>query len=149
MERIEAVVGSAEVYDTIERAWRLHRRHAKARSEAALKAKFEAMEEACDELDRMTGGPEIMNFDAAEAGSTWAKERKLTGKGEYPRTLYEDAMRKVDSFSTPKVQGKRLPPEEKWKESRLEGLIPREAWVPVDRKGQAWNYDWQRPSSTR
>ena len=146
---MEAAVGSVEVYETIERAWKLNRRQEQARRQASLEAQFKAMEDACDELDRLTGGPEVLNFDASPEGATYSHERKLSGVPLYPRHLYNDAVKSPDAFAAPRLQGKKIPPEARWKESRLEGLIPREAWVPVDRKGKAWDYEWERPSDTR
>ncbi|ORX35655.1 hypothetical protein BD324DRAFT_652203 [Kockovaella imperatae] len=145
-EKVRAVIGSPEMYETIDRAWKLHRRIEMAKRRDSLEAQFRAMEEACDELDIITGGPEIPVSDASNDPKNYLKEKQLTGVAIYPRRLYNAAMVKPDSFAAPRLQGKKIPLEARWKEARLDGLIPREAWVPVDSKGKGWDYGWERPS---
>lgn len=117
------------MYETVERAYKLFQRHKRAKRHGELKEKFKAMEEACDELDRITLGKE------------------KGGEG-YDRSIYIQAVKRPDPYAKPKPVGKRISSEEVWKEARIEGLMPREIWVPTETRGKGWNYDWKRPGST-
>jgi large subunit ribosomal protein L40 len=57
------------------------------------------------------------------------------------RAIYDRAMAKPSP-----VQIKGKGPEARWLEARIEGLVPREAWVPTETRGKGWNYDWKRPA---
>lgn len=126
-ERVEAVISSAEAHETIERAWRLFQREKRKEKETILTAKFNAMVDACEELDRVT---------AAEEG----------GGGRYPRYIYDRAMAKP-SFAAPEEARGKKGSEGRWLEARLEGMVPREQWVPTETRGKGWNYGWKRPGN--
>jgi large subunit ribosomal protein L40 len=81
------------------------------------------MVEACDELERMTS------------------------EGGYPRAVYERAMARPAQSAGGEDRGRKVSQESKFKEARMEGLVPREAWVPTETRGKAWNYGWKRPGS--
>jgi large subunit ribosomal protein L40 len=123
------VLPSAEAYETIERAWLLFQREKRVAKTRALEAKYKAMEEACDELDRMTS--------RVEEG----------GEGAAPRFLYDRAMARPSQFPVESAKGKKAGAESRWLEARIEGMVPREAWVPTETRGKGWNYDWKRPGS--
>lgn len=57
------------------------------------------------------------------------------------RSIYDRAMAKPSP-----VQIKGKGPEARWLEARIEGLVPREAWVPTETRGKGWNYEWRRPA---
>lgn len=116
-ERIRTVVQTAESHETIERAWLLFQREKRARHSAALNAKYNAMVQACTELDQATRDTPL-------------------------RSVYDRAMAKPSP-----VQVKGKGPEARWLEARIEGLVPREAWVPTETRGKGWNYDWKRPAA--
>lgn len=131
-ERLRAVIPSNEAHETIERAWQLFKREKREKRQRAIAAKYRAMEDACNELDALTGG--------VDAG------------GEVPRHLYTRAMQRINHGPAAYAaalqgikQGKKKTPESRFLETRVEGLVPREAWVPVDSRGKGWNYDWVRP----
>lgn len=140
--RIRAAAPSAEAHETIERAWNLYRRDARASRNAVMAAKYDAMVEACAELDALTRGP--------------ASERELgeVGEGALPRAVYDRAMVRMAHASAAYAaakqgiaQGKKKTTESRWLEARPEGIVPREAWVPVESRGKGWNYEWTRPSN--
>jgi large subunit ribosomal protein L40 len=85
------------------------------------------MEEACDELEKMTRS-------ATEGG-----------EGKAPRYLYDRAMARARQTPTEGAKGKKATAESRWLEARIEGLVPREAWVPTETRGKGWKYDWTRP----
>jgi large subunit ribosomal protein L40 len=93
-----------------------------------LKLKYDAMVEACDELDRLTKGV------------------KEGGEGKWSRDVYLAATEKSNPYKAERVTGRSITPLSRFKEGRLDGLIPREAWVPAESRGKAWNYDWKRPT---
>ncbi|WWC61932.1 mitochondrial 54S ribosomal protein mL40 [Kwoniella dejecticola CBS 10117] len=136
LNRLQHVVPSAEVHETIERAWQLYQRNLRTQRQRALRAKFDSMVAACDELERITN-PANGGVESAE------------GKGGlYHRRVYEiatsetkQAERKGDERHP---KGKKSV-EQRWKETRIEGLVPREAWVPVESRGKGWDYTWRRP----
>ncbi|RSH88992.1 hypothetical protein EHS25_002654 [Saitozyma podzolica] len=127
LDRLRAVLPSEEAHETIERAWRLFQREKRARRTISLEAKFKAMEEACDELEKMTRS-------ATEGG-----------EGKAPRYLYDRAMARARQTTTEGAKGKKATAESRWLEARIEGLVPREAWVPTETRGKGWKYDWTRP----
>lgn len=124
-ERLQAVVGDAEAHETIERAWKLFQRQKREAHRRSLQAKLDAMTEACRELDEITG-----------SGSK---------EGKYPRTIYDKAMARPTGRPAEDPRGKKGA-EARWLEARIDGLVPREAWVPTDTRGKGWNYKWKRPS---
>lgn len=133
-KRLRKVLPSHEAHETVERAWQLFRREKREKKQRALNAKFRAMEEACNELDALTGGE--------------------AGKGEITRDIYMRAMQRMHHGSAAYQaalqginQGKKKTSESKMLETRVEGLVPREAWVPVDSRGKGWDYDYVRPSN--
>ncbi|CAK9782457.1 hypothetical protein CC85DRAFT_263484 [Cutaneotrichosporon oleaginosum] len=137
--RIRAAAPSAEAHETIERAWNLFRRDARAERTAALAAKYDAMVAACAELDALTR-------PAGQDGES------KSGDGVLPRAVYDRAMVRVAHASAAyaaakqgMAQGKKKTTESRWLEARPEGIVPREAWVPVDSRGKGWNYEWKRP----
>lgn len=120
-ERVEAVIVDSEAHETIERAWKLFQREKRESQSTILTAKFNAMKEACEELDKVTEGTER-------------------------RYVFERAMARP-SYSPPEeIRGKKGS-EARFLETRLEGMVPREAWVPVESRGKGWNYEWKRPGS--
>ncbi|WVQ99653.1 hypothetical protein IAU59_006792 [Kwoniella sp. CBS 9459] len=145
LARLQAVVPSEEAYETIERAYQLYQRQVRQQRQAALGAKFQKMVEACDELERLTDpSPSEEEYKAL-------KNPELEGKGgAYHRRLYEHATAELKQAERRGEQprGKKSV-EQRWKETRIEGLVPREAWVPVESKGKGWDYDWVRPGSER
>lgn len=115
-------MADSEAHETIERAWKLFQREKRAKHAAALEAKLAAMVDACEELDRVTSGE---------------------GAG---RHVFERAMARA-SFSPPEnIKGKKGS-EARFLEVRLEGMWPRESWVPTETRGKGWNYEWKRPGT--
>lgn len=115
------MIGNAEAHETIERAWRLFQREKRESQREALTAKYDAMVEACNELDAVTAG------------------------GDIPRAVFDRAVARPSGFSE-EAKGKKGP-EARWLEARIDGMVPREAWVPTETRGKGWNYDWKRPAS--
>jgi large subunit ribosomal protein L40 len=116
-------VADSEAHETIERAWKLFQREKRAKHAAALEAKLAAMVDACEELDRVTNG-----------------------EGGAGRHVFERAMARA-SFSPPEeIKGKKGS-EARFLEVRLEGMWPRESWVPTETRGKGWNYEWKRPGT--
>ena len=126
LSRVAAVLHSPEVYETSERAWKLYLRHRRDRKRRELTAKFGAMEDACDALDEVT-----------------------REEGGYERLVYTRAMARPDPYAEEKVTGRSSTPGSRWREARLDGLVPREAWVPTETRGKGWDYEWKRPSMDR
>jgi large subunit ribosomal protein L40 len=126
--RLAAALPSAEAYETIERAWALFRRRARDARESALRARFESMRDACDEL---------------EAVSAAAKS------GLYDRAMVRMAHSAAANAAAQQgiAQGKKKTPESRFAEARPEGIVPREAWVPVETRGVGWKYEWERPAN--
>jgi large subunit ribosomal protein L40 len=85
------------------------------------------MAKACDELERLT------------------RRGEEGGEGLWSRTLYDAAMAKVNPYKEERITGRKSTPYSRWKEGRLDGLIPREAVIPCDSKGRGWNYEWKQP----
>jgi len=125
--RIEAVLPSAEAYETIERAWGLFRRRVREQREAVLSAKFDAMKDACDELEAV----------AKRQNNDYIYDRAMT-RMAHASAAYQAAKQGI-------AQGKRKTAESKFIEARPFGMVPREQWVPVETRGQGWKYDWERP----
>ncbi|TYJ59033.1 hypothetical protein B9479_000022 [Cryptococcus floricola] len=129
LERLRTVIPSAEAYETIERAWQLYQREQREERKVQLKAKYESMVEACDELERIT-----------------RSEGEDANGGLYHRQVYDLAVAQLTQAKRRGEQPKgKKTAEQKWLETRVEGLVPRESWVPVESRGKGWNYDWQRP----
>jgi large subunit ribosomal protein L40 len=127
LERVHSILQSPEVHETIERAFHHYKRSTRLRRQAVLKVKYDSMVHACDELNRLT--------KSVEAG----------GEGKWGREVYDKAVRAPDLYAAEKVQGRAQTPYSRWKEGRLDGLIPRESWVPVESRGKGWNYEWKQP----
>ncbi|ORY26142.1 hypothetical protein BCR39DRAFT_270361 [Naematelia encephala] len=125
LARINAVIHSPEVYETIDRAWRLYQRQIREARKRSLEARYDSMVEACDELDRITNEE----------------------NGVYPRSLYDAAMTRPNPHKLEMVRGRAATAESRWREARLAGYFPREAWVPTETRGKGWNYEWKRPTS--
>ena len=113
----------------------------------SLGIKLQAMKDACEELDKLTGGTSGTN-EASSSSNAGAVEEV---KGGLSRTVYDRAMsrptlkgEKVD-LPTGTSGGKKETPESRWAAARIEGLVPREMWVPTETRGKGWNYDWTRP----
>lgn len=154
VEKLKTVLPSAEAHETIERAWQLYQRDRRQQRTRALEAKFESMKAACDELERITSVPAPSPTDASAASEAEAESSgssKRAAQPQYPRYLYDRAMSRLPLFpvETPKVRGSKAGPESRWQEARIEGLVPREAWVPTDTRGKGWNYRWRRPGSEK
>lgn len=155
IEKLKTVLPSAEAHETIERAWQLYQRDRRHQRARALEAKFESMKAACDELERITSVPAASPTDASsessEAESSSPSMTTKRAQPQYPRYLYDRAMSRLPLFpvETPKVRGSKAGPESRWQEARIEGLVPREAWVPTDTRGKGWNYGWRRPGSEK
>jgi large subunit ribosomal protein L40 len=124
--RLQRLIPDPEVYETIDRAWQLHQRQLRDASKKSLAAKYKAMQEACDQLDKIT---------AEGSGGRW------------PRTLYARAMARPTMRGQGGGEtGKKATSESRWLDARIDGLVPREAWIPTETRGKGWNYDWKRPS---
>lgn len=125
VQRLEYVLPSEEAHETVERAWALLRRRERQARDKALRAKYSAMVDACDELDRLT--VEMDN-----------------------RKLYDRAMARMNHgaaafYATLQFEGQKRSLKSQWVEARPEGLVPRETWVPTETRGKGWKYDWTRP----
>jgi large subunit ribosomal protein L40 len=127
-ERLAHILPSVDAHETIERAWALYRRRQRDARERALSAKFDAMADACAELESVSVGEH--------------------------KALYDRAMVRMAHGAAANVaaaqgvaQGRKKTPESRWKEARPEGLVPREAWVPTETRGKGWNYEWTRPEN--
>jgi large subunit ribosomal protein L40 len=116
------LIPDPEVYETVERAWKLHQRTKRDQRQKVLNAKLKAMQEACEELDKLT----------SEGGGL-------------ARSVYDRAMSRPTLRGEKVEQGKKETPESRWAAARIEGLVPRELWVPVETRGKGWKYDWTRP----
>lgn len=115
LERLQHVIPSPVVHETITRAWALHQRELRTARERSLKIKYAAMQEAMDELENL-GDRRLLDM---------ATSRKAQ-----------------DAEDLSGLKGR----EKKWKEARVEGLFPREAWVPTETPStKGWNYEWTRP----
>ncbi|WWD17046.1 hypothetical protein CI109_101483 [Kwoniella shandongensis] len=138
LARLQAVIPSSEAYETIERAWQLYQRTLRKQRQTSLEAKYDSMVKACDELEAIT--------NPANGGA-----ESETGKGgKYHRRVYEWATADVRQAERRGEQprGKKTV-EQRWKETRVEGLVPRESWVPVESRGKGWDYSWTRPGHSK
>lgn len=81
---------------------------------------------ACDELERIT--------------------RPVGGEG-YSKDVYDKAMKRADPHKGDLQRGRSSTAESRWREARIDGLVPREQWIPVETRGKGWNYDWKRPET--
>lgn len=123
-DRLRQILPSEEAHETVERAWALYRRHERAARDRKLRAKYNAMVEACEELD------------------------KLTQNGD--RSVYDRAMVRMNhGVAAQQIvtahMGQKKSLRSQWAEARPAGLVPREAWVPTETRGKGWNYAWKRP----
>ena len=135
-QRVSSVIHSPEVYETIERAFKLFQRRNRESKRLELISKYNAMESACDELDQITRIPNGNEQGEGEGGM-------------YDRMVYDKAMLRPNPYKLERMIGRRATPESRWKEARLDGLIPREIWIPTETRGKGWDYDWKRPSGER
>ncbi|WVW84236.1 hypothetical protein I302_106266 [Kwoniella bestiolae CBS 10118] len=136
LNRLQSVIPSEEVHETIERAWQLHQRGLRITRQKALQAKFDAMVEACNELEYITNPAN---------GGVESGEKK---GGIYHRRVYEIATsetRQAERTAEERNHRGKKSVEQRWKETRIPGLFPREAWVPVESRGKGWGYEWVRP----
>ncbi|WVQ79972.1 hypothetical protein IAT38_002073 [Cryptococcus sp. DSM 104549] len=132
MERLREVLPSAEAHETIERAWQLYQRQLRNARKAELQTKFDKMVEACDELERITNSANGGPYSADGKG------------GEYHRAVYDRAVLAMRQAKRGEPVGKKTMLQT-WMDSRVEGLFPRESWVPTETRGKGWNYNWSRP----
>ncbi|KAG9019304.1 hypothetical protein FRB90_004017 [Tulasnella sp. 427] len=120
---LRRVVRSAEAHETIERAWQLHKRELRESREAELQRKCESMRNAMDKLKEV----DRRLYDLAAA--------KVDPRGILPD----------DAEEVKQLRG----PAQKFHAARVQGLFPREMWIPTDTpKKDGWNYDWTAPPST-
>ncbi|WRT66605.1 uncharacterized protein IL334_003564 [Kwoniella shivajii] len=139
LSRLQSVIPNVEVYETIERAWQLHQRSQRQSRTEQLNSKYKSMVQACNELESIT------NPSNGGIESRVGEEGKSKG-GIYHRRIYEWATAEFKQSEKRGEQPKgKKTIEQRWKETRIEGLIPREQWVPVESKGKPWEYDWTRP----
>jgi large subunit ribosomal protein L40 len=116
--RLQRAIPSVQAHETIERAWRLHKRHIRRGREAEIERKFNCMKEAMETLR------ELDTKLYAEAN-----------KEEDPRKR-SDA--ELEILKNVKGTQKRA------LESRIRGLFPRELRVPTDTPpANGWNYNWK------
>ena len=156
--RLAVILPDPEVHETIERAFKLFSRKKRQAKNYRLYNQWRAMEAACDELRSITQVPEvpetlegtegIEGSQGVTGGQTASTDAIVTNAAAplYNPRLYDEATKRPNPYSTPKPQGRRISPAAKWRDARIEGLVPREAWVPVETRGKGWNYDWVRPS---
>ncbi|CAE6536199.1 unnamed protein product [Rhizoctonia solani] len=114
---LERAIPSAEAHETIERAWKLHKRQVKEQREAELKRKYESMKRAVEVLK------------------------------ELDPISYAEATRGVDSRRLTEAERERMKEKKrgakKKAESRVEGLFPREMRIPTDTPSRnGWNHAW-------
>lgn len=134
--RLRAILPNPEVYDTIERAWRVHTRLEKEQRERVLREKWRALEEACDELDSITSpSPSSSSSTHTDAGTSL-----------YPRRIYTRAIARPNPHREELVRGRKATPESRFLEARIEGMVPREAWIGLETRGKGWNYGYKRPA---
>lgn len=115
---LQRAIPSVQAHETIERAWLLHKRHARWKRNAELERKFECMRKAMTELEV-------------------ADPRSFTeaNRPEDPRAR---SVTEVELAKT--LRG----PERRAVEARIRGLFPREMHPPPDTPSPAgWNYDWK------
>jgi large subunit ribosomal protein L40 len=114
---LERAVPSAEAHETIERAWKLHKRELRERREEELRRKYASMVRATEVLK------ELDPVSYAEAT-----------RGVDSRRLSEQERERMKGMS----RGAR-----KKAESRVEGLFPREMRIPTDTPSRdGWNHGW-------
>ncbi|KIO28768.1 hypothetical protein M407DRAFT_176464 [Tulasnella calospora MUT 4182] len=120
---LRRVVRSAEAHETIERAWQLHKRQLRESRETELQRKYESMKNAMDKLKELD--TRLYNLAAAKVD---------------PRGILPD-----DAEEVKHLRG----PAQKFHTARVQGLFPREMWMPTDTpKKDGWNYNWTPPPST-
>ena len=132
LQRLQTLIPHPEIHETIERAWYLYRRHERQAHAITLRERYKAMTEACKELDQLT------------MPKTATDEKK--GPATYDRQIYVQAMSIPNFHAQPRLTGRGISAEKRWRETRYDGLFPREAWIPTETKGKGWNYTWHIPS---
>ncbi|WWC69954.1 mitochondrial 54S ribosomal protein mL40 [Kwoniella pini CBS 10737] len=128
LNRIQNVIPSKEIHETIERAFQLYQRNLRIKRKNSLKIKFNEMLKACNELELITN-----------------KENDLYHRRIYEIAISENKQSERKGDESLKNQKGKKTIEQRWKETRIKGLIPREAWIPVESRGKGWDYDWRRP----
>jgi large subunit ribosomal protein L40 len=114
---IRHAIPSVQAHDTIERAWLLHKRHLRKRSELELERKFECMRKAMDELHRVDPALYL------EANKPENLRLRPDREKELLKTLSSAELRAVNA--------------------RIRGLFPREMKIPTDTPSRSgWNYEW-------
>ncbi|EJD03730.1 uncharacterized protein FOMMEDRAFT_167057 [Fomitiporia mediterranea MF3/22] len=120
---LRRAIPSKQAHETIERAWLLHERHIRWKREEEAKRKFECMQRAMSELEKID--PSLY---------------KGANRVDDPRKVSHGELEKLKN-----VRGA----EKKAMEGRLPGLFPRELRLPTDTPPRAgWDYDWKSPSSS-
>lgn len=120
---LRRAIPSKQAHDTIERAWLLHKRHARWKQEEEAERKFECMRRAMEELEKED--PYLF---------------KEANRVEDPRKLSSSELEKLKTLKGA---------EKKAMMSRLPGLFPRELRLPTDTPPRSgWDYDWKSPSSS-
>ena len=120
---LRRVVRSAEAHETIHRAWQLHKRQVRETRAQDMTVKFERMKEAMEKLKEV----DRKLYDIANARVD-------------PRGLLPD-----DAEELKQLKG----PARKFYLGRVQGLFPREMWIPKDTPSKdGWKYEWTQPPST-
>ncbi|KAG8862804.1 hypothetical protein FRB96_000814 [Tulasnella sp. 330] len=120
---LRRVMRSAEAHETIERAWQLHKRQIREERAQDLKLKHDSMKNAMDKLKKLD------------------------------RRLYDIAVAKVDPRGILPDDAEDLKPlkgpARRFWLSRVQGLFPREMWIPTDTpRKNGWSYEWKAPPSS-
>ncbi|KAG5645338.1 hypothetical protein DXG03_006400 [Asterophora parasitica] len=115
---LQHAIPSVQAHQTIERAWLLHRRHARKQREAELARKFECMRQAMEELERVDSRLYM------EANKPEDPRARTDAERELAKKLKSTEVRTL--------------------EARIRGLFPRELRVPTDTPPRSgWNYEWK------
>ncbi|KAG8903121.1 hypothetical protein FRB99_003723 [Tulasnella sp. 403] len=119
---LRRVMRSAEAHETIHRAWQLHLRQLRESRDEELRVKYESMKHAMDKLK------------------------------ELDKELYDIATVRMDPRAFLPEDAEELKPlrgvARKFRLSRIQGLFPREMWIPTDTpRKDGWNYEWTSPLS--
>ncbi|KAB5595019.1 MRP-L28 domain-containing protein [Ceratobasidium theobromae] len=114
---LELAIPSAEAHETIERAWKLHKREMRLAREDELKRKYASMLRAVEVLK------ELDPVSYAEACRGVDSRRLSEQDRERMKAMKRGARKKA--------------------ESRIEGLFPREMRIPTDTpRRDGWNHGW-------
>ena len=114
---LQRAIPSVQAHETIERAWRLHKRHIRRGRMAEIERKFNCMKEAMEAL------------------------RELDTRLYLEANKEEDPRQKSDAEKEllKNIKGS----EKRAIESRIRGLFPRELRIPTDTPPTSgWKYDW-------